>query len=73
MSHALIVERAPAGCAHNSAAEPTLDAVFVDMWVELNRHRATECPVCGEAMAPMYSAHARPVGGRCAACGTEVR
>ena len=73
MSQAALMERAPAGGADSSDPAPTLDALFAETWIDLCGHRATECPLCGETMSPVYGAHARPVGGRCDSCGTEVR
>ena len=52
--------------------EPTLDEVIVGVWEGLTAHRVVECPVCRDEMAPEYGAHARPIGGRCAGCGTVL-
>jgi hypothetical protein len=51
----------------------TLDDVVVALWDSLGAHRTAECPVCGDEMAPVYAAHARAVGGRCANCGSMVQ
>ena len=51
----------------------TLDELIVAVWDGLSGHKAVACPVCGEEMNPEYSAHARPIGGRCSACGSTVR
>jgi hypothetical protein len=52
--------------------EPTLDELLVGVWEGLAAHRSSACPACGEAMTPEYGAHARPIGGRCANCGTVL-
>jgi hypothetical protein len=51
---------------------PTLDDLVVSAWEGLlARHPAT-CPICGGAMTPRYGSGPRPVGGRCAACGSML-
>ncbi len=61
-------------CAsRNMSAQPTLDELVARAWHGLGGHHAVDCPLCGELMAPVYGAHALPVGGRCAGCGTELR
>jgi len=52
--------------------EPTLDELIVGVWEGLAAHRIVACPVCEEEMEPEYGAHARPIGGRCRACGTTL-
>jgi hypothetical protein len=52
--------------------EPTLDDLLVGVWEGLTAHRAVECPLCGDEFRPEYGAHARPVGGRCAGCGSSL-
>jgi hypothetical protein len=52
--------------------EPTLDELIAGVWEGLAAHGVVECPVCGEEMAPEYGAHARPIGGRCRACGSAL-
>jgi predicted RNA-binding Zn-ribbon protein involved in translation (DUF1610 family) len=52
--------------------EPALDRVLSRAWRDLSAHRSADCPMCGEAMIPRYGVHARPIGGRCASCGTEL-
>jgi hypothetical protein len=52
--------------------EPTLDDVLVDVWEGLTAHRVVSCPVCGEEMKPEYGAHALPIGGSCASCGSTI-
>jgi hypothetical protein len=53
--------------------EPTLDELIVGVWEGLAAHGVVECPVCGEEMAPVYGAQARPIGGRCQGCASELR
>ena len=48
-----------------------LDDLIVDTWEGLARN-ASRCPVCGGLMEPEYGAHTRPVGGRCADCGSAL-
>jgi hypothetical protein len=52
--------------------ERTLDDVIVGAWEALSAHRSVACPVCGGELAAEYGAHARPVGGKCRSCGTEL-
>jgi hypothetical protein len=52
--------------------EPTLDELIVGVWEGLAAHGVVECPVCGEEMAPVYGAQARPIGGRCHGCASEL-
>ena len=51
----------------------TLDELITGTWAQLGRHRAVQCPMCGEQMNPHYGAHAMPVAGRCHSCQTELR
>jgi hypothetical protein len=53
--------------------EPTLDDLIVEIWEGLTAHSPVACPVCGGEMRPQYSAHPRPVGGRCLDCGAYLR
>lgn len=57
---------APAACAES--LEDRIGAV----WAALMTGRLASCPICGGDLAPRYSAGARPVGGRCRSCGTEL-
>ena len=52
--------------------EPTLDDLLAGVWEGLTAHETVECPVCGDELRPVYGAHARPVGGRCAGCGSTL-
>jgi DnaJ-class molecular chaperone len=52
--------------------EPTLDELITGAWSQLRRHRAVDCPVCGEAMNPEYGVHALPHGGRCSSCRSTL-
>ena len=49
----------------------SLDDLIVDTWEGLVRG-TSQCPVCGGRLEPEYGAHARPVGGRCADCGSAL-
>ena len=51
----------------------TLDELVAALWEGLRADAAVACPVCGAAMRPEYSAHARAIGGRCTVCGTSLR
>jgi tRNA(Ile2) C34 agmatinyltransferase TiaS len=48
-----------------------LDELIVDTWEGLVKG-TSQCPVCGGRMEPEYGAHSRPVGGRCADCGSAL-
>jgi hypothetical protein len=48
-----------------------LDDLIVDTWEGLAKG-ASQCPACGGLMEPEYGAHTRPVGGRCADCGSAL-
>ena len=52
--------------------EPTLDALVSGVWEGLAAHKSVACPLCGHEMAPVYGAHARPIGGSCRQCGTRL-
>jgi hypothetical protein len=52
--------------------EPTLDALVSGVWEGLAAHKSVACPLCGHEMAPVYAAHARPIGGSCRRCGTGL-
>ncbi len=54
------------------APESTLDEVVISVWTTLASHQSAECPVCHGEMAPVYAAHALPVGGRCTDCGAVL-
>jgi hypothetical protein len=58
--------------SHGLGGEPTLDELLTGVWEGLVAHRAVRCPACGGEMKPVYGVHARPVGGRCSRCETEV-
>jgi hypothetical protein len=55
-----------------TGGEPTLDDLIVSAWEGLTAHRVVECPACRGEMDPAYAAHARPIGGRCTACGATL-
>ena len=52
--------------------EPTLDEVLSGVWEGLVAHQRAACPVCAGDMTPAYGVHARPIGGRCQSCETEL-
>jgi hypothetical protein len=52
--------------------EPTLDDLVAGVWEGLTAHAVVECPLCGDELRPEYGAHARPIGGRCAGCGSTL-
>lgn len=49
-----------------------LDDVVREVWEGLSSHHTVTCPVCSGKMAPRYGSGARPVGGRCARCGSTL-
>jgi hypothetical protein len=52
--------------------EPTLDERIAGAWAQLAKGRPAECPLCGGAVHPRWSAGAGVVGGRCESCGSEL-
>ncbi len=57
------------------AASPqreTLEDLIAATWGGLLASHTSACPMCGGDLAPRYSSGARPVGGRCRSCGTEL-
>ncbi len=52
-------------------APRTLEQLIVDTWEGL-ACGTSQCPVCGGRLEPQYGAHARPVAGRCADCGSAL-
>jgi len=52
--------------------EPTLNEVLSGAWEGLAAHQHVACPVCGGDMSPEYGVHARPIGGRCQSCETQL-
>jgi len=51
----------------------TLDDLLVALWEGLGSDRAVECPLCEGEMRPVYGAHARAIGGKCATCGSTLQ
>jgi hypothetical protein len=52
--------------------EPTLEDLITGVWEGLAAHHRVACPLCGGEMTAVFSAHARPVAGRCGDCATEL-
>jgi hypothetical protein len=52
--------------------EPTLEERIAGAWAQLARGRVAECPLCGGALRPRWSAGAGVVGGRCESCVSEL-
>ncbi len=56
----------------NERREPrTLEKLIMGTWEGLVRGTSL-CPVCGGRLEPQLGAHARPVAGRCADCGSTL-
>ena len=64
-------EPAAGACCRAGGNPRSLDDLIVDSWEGLARG-TSQCPVCGGRMEPEYGAHTRPVGGRCADCGSAL-
>jgi DnaJ-class molecular chaperone len=52
--------------------EPTLEEFLAGVWEGLAVRGEASCPACGGSMEARYGAHAKPIDGRCTACGTVV-
>jgi hypothetical protein len=61
------------GCGPDARGGPTLDDLLVGAWEGLLADHTATCPICGGAMTPRYGSGPRPVGGRCAACGSTLQ
>jgi hypothetical protein len=66
-------EYTPRSLFEELGGEPTLDEVLVRAWEGLAAQQGVRCPVCEGEMEPQYGVHARPIGGRCTACGSTLR
>jgi len=51
----------------------TLDDLLLALWEGLGSDRAVGCPLCEGEMRPVYGAHARAIGGKCATCGSTMQ
>ena len=69
---AVAVEAPPVADAPSDPGPATLAELIDATWSELGSGRPAACPVCAEPMAPVYSAAALPVGGRCGGCGSRL-
>jgi hypothetical protein len=67
----LLATRAP-DLFDGLGGEPTLDQLIASVWEGLAAHATVRCPVCEGEMCPEYGAHALPLGGRCAQCGSTL-
>jgi hypothetical protein len=50
----------------------TLEDLIAGVWEGLAARGTSSCPVCGAAMEAHHGAHAKPVDGRCASCGSTL-
>ena len=63
---------AEAGGVRGGETPRRLDEVLSAAWDGLAAQHSVTCPVCSGAMAPRYGSGAKPVGGRCARCGSTL-
>jgi hypothetical protein len=62
----------PAGAAGTpSGRSRSLEDLIVDTWEGLVRG-TSQCPLCGGRLEAEFGAHTRPVGARCADCGSTL-
>jgi hypothetical protein len=52
--------------------ERSLDDLVSATWESLGTAEVASCFVCGGDLLPRFGAGARPVGGRCTDCGSEL-
>ncbi len=69
---AVAQRRAAAEQAAAVGGRVTLEAAVFSAWEALSTHRTATCIVCDGHMHPRYGAQGRPVGGRCADCGSTL-
>ena len=50
----------------------TLEDLIVATWSGIQAGSVALCPVCQSELEPVWSAGARPVGGRCQDCGSRL-
>ena len=60
------------GAAAPAPRRETLEERIAGTWGSIVITRSASCPLCGGDLVPRYSSGARPVGGRCRSCGTEL-
>ena len=58
--------------AAGERSQRTLDDVVAGKWGRLLTHQVVACPLCLGEMKPEYGAHALPIGGSCATCGSTL-
>ena len=64
------IDASPA--APPAAGERSLDDLVTATWSSLATAEPASCFVCGGDLLPRFGAGARPVGARCADCGSEL-
>ena len=58
--------------ASAAIAGRTLEDLIIATWTQVQAGPAAPCPVCPGELKPVWSAGARPVGGRCHNCGSRL-
>ena len=71
-SEEVAVPAAPSPRAPVAAGERSLDELVASTWESLTTAETASCLLCGGDLLPRFGAGARPVGGRCGDCGTEL-
>ncbi len=69
----VVLATRPPSLFDSVGGEPTLEEALAGAWEGLAAHRTVDCLVCGAEMKPEYGAHALPLGGACAGCGSTLR
>jgi tRNA(Ile2) C34 agmatinyltransferase TiaS len=67
-----LVQYSPEALRERGGAVRRLEHAITRVWQQLASRVDVECPVCGGRMEPRYGAGARPIGGRCADCGSSL-
>ena len=63
---------APSPASPRAEGARSLDDLVTSTWESLATADVASCFVCGGDLLPRFGAGARPVGGRCRDCGTEL-